>query len=506
MGTAATTDTAQVRALMAEIVRLEKVRAGVEAGIETAMAELGALAGEAVDALPADRRGAELPLRDISARLAARLRVSDRTIQNRLGEAQTLLAEYPRLVAAWGEGRISRGHVRAITDAGDGLRDAETRALFEQHLLRVAEEESVARTRPVAERLAERLNPIPLARRHAEARARRRLQLRNLPDAMARLILDVPAVIGRGIYDRVTQLGAIERAQFDGAVLVALAERASMFERAVMLRVRAARPAAVVGGIDLVGDPGDEVPTSGVADAGGQPAGEPRAARGAARPPVEDPRTRDQRRADICAELLLTGVPTGADPEACAQVTAHIRLSVPVLTLVGDDLEAGAAPAELAGHVPVDPATARRLTAAAPGWDRVLTHPITGMVLAVDRYRPTTAQTRYLDARDVHCRFTGCTRPVHECDHDHTVDYARGGPTDVRYLCGECRRHHVLRHGTGWTVIPRADGVFEWIDPDGRHYRDRPPPTVGFLPESFYRAQHRRDGLHRQDGGGPAPF
>ncbi len=213
----------------------------------------------------------------------------------------------------------------------------------------------------------------------------------------------------------------------------------------------------------------------------------------------------DQRRADLLAELLLTGVPSGADPDACAAITAQVQLTVPVLTLLGDDDQPGAAPAELAGHGPIDPATARRLTVTAPGWDRVLTHPVTGMVLAVDRYRPTEQQRRYLRARDVHCRFPGCTVPVRRCDIDHTIEYARGGPTDTRYLAHECEPHHDVRHHSAWTVIPRADGVFEWIDPDGRHYRDRPPSTIGFLPD-YGRIQQSRDGLRLIADPEPPPF
>ncbi|GAA3901606.1 DUF222 domain-containing protein [Microbacterium invictum] len=523
MGVDATVTTATTRALMDEIVALETQKATIEASIEKSMAALADQMDEAIRRLPSDRQAAEIPLRDICARLAARLRVSDRTIQGRMLTAQTLLNEYPTIVEAWHDGRISRGHVRVITEAGERLSDPEVRATFEQHLLRVAEEESVARTRPVAEIMAERLNPVPFAERHAYARARRTMQLRPLRDAMSRLTLDVPTVIGQGIFDRATQLAKTERFQFDGNVVRELAQKQSMLEVALTVRVRTDLVALSVGTVEFVREgampnedttgaaPIDEVPPR-QASIGEASIGEAPAASAGERatdrpvPRVKDPRTLDQRRVDVAAELLLTGIPIGIDPESALNITTTVRVTVPVLTLVGDDVEPGLAPAELAGRVPIDPATARRLVAKASGWDRVLTHPVTGMVLAVDRYRPTAAQRRYLDARDMQCRFFGCTRPVHECDHDHTIEYSRGGPTDVRCLADECKRHHPLRHHSEWIVIPRADGVFEWIDPGGRRYRDRPAPTVGFLPDSFFQAQHRRDGLARQDDGGPAPF
>lgn len=494
----------RLHALVDEIVTLEQQKATVDAAIEKAMARLGDLTDDAIRALPADRRAAQIPLRDVSARIAARLRVSDRTIQGRLLDAQTLMAEYPLLVESWAQARITRGHVRAIVDAGERLRDPEIRADYERHLVRVAEEESVARTRPVAQLTAERLNPVPLAERHAEARKRRKMQLRPLPDAMVRVLLDVPAVLGHGVFQRATELSRLDRAapprpaserlglgsaptpepgpsRHTLQLVTAIARRPSGFEIAVTLHLRALVAVAGVSGMDFVRD-----------------AGAPALA--------EDTRTLDQRRADIACELLLAAVPAGVDPETALNITASVRLTVPVLTLTGDDTRPGRAPAELAGRVPIDPATARRLVARAPGWDRVLTHPITGMVLAVDRYRPTTAQRRYLDARDMQCRFFGCTAPAHRCDHDHTIEYSRGGPTDVRYLADECKRHHPLRHHSRWQVIPHADGVFEWIDPDGRRYLDRPAPTVGFLPDSFFEARHRRDGLYLHDSGDPPPF
>ncbi len=508
MGAGATVSTASLHALVDEIVALEQQKATVDAAIEKAMARLGDLADDAIRALPADRRSSQIPLRDVSARIAARLRISDRTVQGRLLEAQTLMAEYPLLIESWAEARITRGHVRAIVDAGEHLRDPEIRSDYEQHLVRVAEEESVARTRPVAQLTAERLNPVPLAERHAHARERRKMQLRSLPDAMARLILDLPAVLGRGIFERATQLAQVERTapsaaaadtaaasevasgsvRHTAAVVAAIADCPSGLEVALTLRLRAVVASAELSGTDFVWDAGAPAPPE---DARTQP---------------EDTRTLDQRRADIAAELLLAGVPVGIDPEVALNITATVRLTVPVLTLTGDDTQPGRAPAELAGRVPIDPATARRLVATAPGWDRVLTHPITGMVLAVDRYRPTTAQRRYLDARDIQCRFFGCTAPAHDCDHDHTIEYSGGGPTDVRYLADECRRHHPLRHHSRWNVIPHADGVFEWIDPDGRRYLDRPAPTVGFLPDSFFEARQRRAGLYQHDSGDPPPF
>ena len=65
--------------------------------------------------------------------------------------------------------------------------------------------------------------------------------------------------------------------------------------------------------------------------------------------------------------------------------------------------------AELDGYGPIDPATARRLCAGAEEWIRVITHPVTAAVLAVDSYKPTKALRRLLEIRDQTCRAPGCS-------------------------------------------------------------------------------------------------
>jgi hypothetical protein len=138
--------------------------------------------------------------------------------------------------------------------------------------------------------------------------------------------------------------------------------------------------------------------------------------------------------------------------------------------------------ATLAGYGPIDPETARCLAADAPGWDRVMTHPVTGAVLAVDRYRPSADLLRALRVRDEHCRFPGCRQPVRRCDVDHTHDAALGGDTHIDNLAHLCRRHHTLKHATDWQVRQLGAGSLEWTSPTGLVYIDVPTPTLRFIP------------------------
>lgn len=146
-----------------------------------------------------------------------------------------------------------------------------------------------------------------------------------------------------------------------------------------------------------------------------------------------------------------------------------------------------AGPAELEGYGPIDTETARRIAGHSSGWNRILTHPHTGQVLAVDRYRPSKHLKRRLRARDQHCRFPGCARPAISCDIDHTVPAQHGGATELTNLGHLCRHHHTLKHSTfphspGWRATQAPDGSYRWQAPSGRQYTTMPASNVRFRP------------------------
>ncbi len=186
----------------------------------------------------------------------------------------------------------------------------------------------------------------------------------------------------------------------------------------------------------------------------------------------------------MLSDLLLTGAPaldpTGAGdgPGALGGIRAQVQVVVPVLTLLGAD----DGPVDLVGRTPVDAETARCLAANAPTLTRVLTDPVDGTVVAVDRYRTPWPQRRFLRARDQHCRFPGCRRAAIRCEIDHTIDHAKGGPTALGNLAHLCQRHHSMKQFTLWTVRQHGGGVLEWTSPTGRVYReDAPTPLVSFV-------------------------
>jgi hypothetical protein len=375
-------------------------------------------------------------------------RVNDRTMQAHIGDAEVLVRRFGATVEALEQGRITRAHASAIADTGGAIDDDEVRAAFEKVVLEHADYNTPARTRAFARRLAEQLNPRTIDERFAEANEERRVWVTELADGMARLEALLPVTEAFGIFDRLTR----------GAKAIADADDAVRREHA---EAEAARTSDGPG-----------------ADR----------ARGETEEPDEtvwfDERTRDQVRADLFTDLLLTGSPAidptlDRRPGGIGAIRATVQITVPVTTLTGVTSGGG----ELDGRAPVDTETARRLAGNAPGWDRVMTDPVTGTVLEVDRYEPLASQRRFLDTRDVHCRCPGCRQPARRCHRDHNEEYQHGGKTKLCNLCNFCVRHHTLKTETGWTVIQLAGGSLEWTSPLGFTYRDDPPPRVVFLPD-----------------------
>lgn len=401
---------------------------------------------------------ADIPMREISAELAVAMRLSDRTVQTRMGDAVSLETRFPAVLTAWHEGRMDAGHVSAILDAGCGIADDDARRRFETMVIEIAAETTPAVLRGHAQAIAAQLDPGSALARTQRAQHERRVRVFDLDDGMARVLADLPAVLAHAIGDRLTQM----------ARTVQTEEHWEAADRDGSARDGSARD-AVDRDAGASAAPGVVTGSDGIADAGVVTGPDDGA----------EIRRIDQLRADVFADLLLAGAPAAhGDGDALGAISAHVQVTVPVLSLAGAD----EAPALLAGSGPIDLATARRLCAGAPGWDRVLTHPLTGAVLAVDRYRPSADIRRFLAARDEHCRFPGCRRPVRRCDADHTIDAATGGATAADNLAIFCRRHHTLKHATDWTVHQRGGGVLEWKSPAGRRYRDRPPAMVRFVP------------------------
>lgn len=407
-------DASALAAIIHDIEQSQAVIAAAQAAQTRALARAGELARRQAARALARVREHDMALRAIAAEVAGAMRTTDRSAQRQIGEAGLLADDYSATLEAWEAGLITRGHVRAIVDAGAVL-PAEDRPAFETTALTLCVHETPGRVRGRLALLAERMHPTSLAERHSEARSHRRVRVLPLPDGMSDLCATVPALLADAIYDRLTQQA-----------------------RSI---------------VDARSHAADEVAAS-------------------------DTRTMDQLRTDVLADMLLTAAPdadpTRIDdgPGTLGAIRARVQIVVPALALVGAD----DAPADLVGRSPIDADTAYEIAAATRmPWERVIAHPVTGAVLHVDTYHRTAAIDRFLRARDQHCRFPGCRIPAVRCEVDHTVDHALGGTTDVGNLAHLCQRHHSMKQFTAWRVRQRGEGVLEWTSPLGRTYIENPP-------------------------------
>ena len=473
LGDATNIDLPAIDALVEGLVQVQKQVASLhalEASMLSAAVDVVAttMAARGID------EDQQLPWRELSAEIAAALRVSDRTVQTRMGDAAALVQRFPAVHAALREGRIDRARARIIVDVGSSLPVGEVRDTYESAVLLKAEDLTTGRLGAACRAIADRLDPASIDERHARAKRRRQVGISDLDDGMARLFADLPATLARAIFDRLTQMA--KTVQQAGDVVV---------EEDVAAHASEQTDSSARAG-DVRGDgngSGRQSPT----------------------------RTLDQIRADVFSDMLLTSVPSGHGPaDVFEKIAAHVQVLVPAhfldpsidtggagVTGDGDILadphvpaafrrtptptkSDAAASATLAGSGPIDTETARILASAARNWDRLFTNPYSGGVLCVDRHDPNKHLKRLLDARDEHCRFPGCRQPVWRCDVDHTVRYRDGGPTCRCNLEHLCEGHHVLKHRSRWKVRQLVDGVLEWTSPTGRIYIDQPAPMVRF--------------------------
>jgi hypothetical protein len=173
---------------------------------------------------------------------------------------------------------------------------------------------------------------------------------------------------------------------------------------------------------------------------------------------VVDPRSIEQKRADILEGVLLAGLRATREGPASMRtigtVTAIIQLT---------DLENGTGYGILEGTDEVLPASAIQELACESGFYKILVgsrgEPLHHSRLL--RYF-TQAQRRAMIARDGdRCIAMGCRRPASGCHAHHVIFHSHDGPTDVDNGVLLCPAHHHALH-QGAFELRMIDGM-PWI-------------------------------------------
>ncbi|KRC58728.1 hypothetical protein ASE14_19595 [Agromyces sp. Root81] len=405
---------------------------------------------------PSRRR--EMARRSVTSELATALHVPERTMQRQIDDAWALSTQLPATLSALRSGSLSLHHARVIVEAVAGLDDdPRVRTDLDEQLSRFAAEHTAATVRRRARSLREKLQAQSIAERHRAARAKRRVEIEPAADGMAWLHAFLPAADALLIRDRLDRVAR----ESDGSANATSAADGGQLGSDRSVRTDAPM---TIGQLDPDHPRGPDSPTTIGHRGGGQVVDTARVVA----------LTNDQARADALRDLLLYGGlgDDSAFAAACGRVRPSVHVTVPVLTLMGSSDEPGL----LDGYGPIDSETARRLATGAPSFVRLLTDPVTGAVLDVDRrsYRPPADLKRWLQVRDGTCRFPGCNRSASLSDLDHSVDWADAGRTAFDNLAHLCQLHHQLKHETSWSLRHLAGAVLEWTSPTGRVHHTEP--------------------------------
>ena len=185
----------------------------------------------------------------------------------------------------------------------------------------------------------------------------------------------------------------------------------------------------------------------------------------------DDERSHGERQIDV-----LTGALNRHTATSTSQPSRRTEIQVVIdhKSLLGlrDD------PAELLGYGPI-PAADVRAMLAEPGTTlrRLVTDPVTGVLVdyGTTRYRPDAHLSGLTKARDVTCRYPGCTRNAVYCDDEHCRPFPHGD-TSAANICRLCRKHH-QRKTRGAFTYTRPDpttGTTIWTTPLGFTYLQEP--------------------------------
>lgn len=472
---------ARLNNLLTRIEGVEKRARALEARRVALYAEVRRLAAD--EASDMGERGEvenSMAYRSVQAEIAASLHVSEVTSGKQLQQAHLLSSKYPGALSAMKHGEISPQLAEVITRAGDVIGvegvadsddDAERRAQYEALALEKAKQTSPAALRQYARRIAERFATVPLDERYQRAKQHRMVWVSGLDDGLALLNVIMPAHHAKGALSRIRtlakQLQLIENKAHTDAKEIAAAHGREAPED--VRRTRSQIQADIVsslllnGNTEVAGDVAGEL--GGHADFG-VPIGE---VRGIVQVVVSE--------AHLAHKL---GHARGASRRNTKRHSAKAQRHSAKVGMEGarpaGDLELP----ELESYGPIPVSMAREVAGTASKWLEVSVDPATGTAHRVEPRFPSLGERQRLIVRDASCRWVGCTMPAHMCDVDHTVDYARGGPTTLENLGHLCRNHHLLKHHGGWRLKQNAHGDYELRTPTGRTYRTEPASRVRF--------------------------
>lgn len=420
-------DEAQLRLQRAEATRIIALIGAYEAGMIDLAERYGADA-RARDGLPA---------RAVLKQAAMLLRGTERTVAHLLDTATVLRDSFPVTWAVFTSGGAPWRAMDVVAREAIGLHP-DVLPGFDAVSADLVTTATPGKLGDRLRRARERLQDDTATARAAVTAANRRVEFDALPDGETALTIRGPAVELVAIDHALTQAAVAAHGYPDEDRTIAQLR----FDTALDL---------LVGGIAHAAHPH----CSGAAETGvdavtGGPASSGAAIRG------ESTATADS----------AIGAAFPALVPRRAAVVPTVAIKIPALAWLGRSTEQ----AILAGYGPIDLGTARALCADAPSLLRVLTDPVTGVRVVMDRavYRPPPDLQRWLRVRDETCAGLGCRRAAHLCDIDHITEWHDGGRTEDTNLVHLCRTCHLVKSTGLWTTALTPERSLAWTSPWGR--------------------------------------
>ena len=189
----------------------------------------------------------------------------------------------------------------------------------------------------------------------------------------------------------------------------------------------------------------------------------------------DDKRTAGERQVEALRNALLGNA---TSPASSAPAPKRRRAEVQVVIDWRDLLGLRDHPGELLGYGPIPASDVRKMLAEGSAvLRRLVNDPITGTLLDYgrSRYQPDELLRAFLAARDLTCRYPGCTRNAVWCDDEHCLSFDDGGETSTSNCCLMCRRHHRRKTFDGFTYTrpDPATSATRWRTPLGFIYQQQ---------------------------------
>ncbi|WP_442860107.1 DUF222 domain-containing protein [Arthrobacter sp. zg-Y179] len=411
--------------------------------------------------------GPQTAFRLAASEVGALLSLPPMTAQRLLVDSSTLCSECPSVLAELEAGRLSYRKAQVICSTVVSLPEP-TRIKLENRLLHEADGLTAAQLERKARRLYEGIVPeSELNVRHRRAKNDRRVCLEPQLDGMCFLSARLPAPVGQAIFTGLTTCARSEQAAGDPRTVDQL--RADIFTSVLL------GESTVPGGGQRTASGGRERATSGSRCRDRRDGWDDVSLLANTRS-ESDPSRSGSDATDSAADpasVSPADVP-GTSPGPVAPLGPRVKAEVMVLINVETLLGLDNRPAELNGYGPISAESARELVRSIGHWTGLLHKGTTGEILEVGRQRRVPpGLRRWLQARDSTCRFPGCSANALTAEIDHTIPWARGGPTDHGNLECLCRKHHAFKTAGFWTARQPEPGLLEWTSPAGRKYKTR---------------------------------